>query len=95
MSKPKLTDFKKHLASLKEGELREELLTLFKKLPQVQAFYAPELLSESDRKAMQEDCKKKIHSQYWTRGGNPRSPSNAEIRKLFPLTRFFAGKGCA
>lgn len=86
MPKPKLTDFKKYLASLDEAALREELQKLFKKLPQVQEFYAHELLSDKDRKAMLEEYKKKIESQFWTRGGNPRSPSNAEIRKL--LTRF-------
>ncbi|HFA51627.1 MAG TPA: hypothetical protein ENJ95_21650 [Bacteroidetes bacterium] len=82
MPKPKLRDFKKYLASLDEAALRDELLRLFRKLPQVQEFYMQELLSDSERKAMLDSYKKKIYNQYWTRGGNPRRFSNAEIRKL-------------
>lgn len=82
MAKPKLNEFKKYIDSLDESSLRAELLKLFGKLPQVQAFYAQELLSEAERKAMLDEYKKKIHNQFWTRGGNPRSPSNAEIKKL-------------
>jgi hypothetical protein len=86
MPKPKLTDFKKYLASLDEAGLREELQKLFNKLPQVQEFYAQELMSDTERKAMLEDYKKKIYNQFWTRSGNPRNPSNAELRTL--LTNF-------
>ena len=82
MAKPKLSDFKKYLASLDEAGLREELLKLFSKLPQVQEFYAQELLSDAGRKAMLEDYKKKIYNQFWTRTGNPRQPSNAELRTM-------------
>jgi hypothetical protein len=39
-------------------------------------------MGESDRKAMLDEYKKKIYSQYWTRTGNPRSVSNAEVRKI-------------
>ena len=31
---------------------------------------------------MLEDYKKKVYNQYWTRTGNPRNPSNAEVRKI-------------
>lgn len=82
MTKPKLTDFKKYLAALDEAAVREEMLKLFNKLPQVQEFYAQELMSESDRKAMLEEYKKKVYNQFWTRTGNPRSASNAELRTL-------------
>ncbi len=83
MAKPKLNDFKKHLASLAEDELRAELLKLFGKLPQVQEFYAQDLMSETERKAMLDEYKKKIYKHFWTPGGNPRNNvSNAEIRKL-------------
>jgi len=82
MAKPKLSEFKKYVSSLEEGELRTELLKLFTKLPQVQEFYAQDLLSDSERKAMLEDYKKKIHSEFWTRTGNPRTNiSNAKIRQ--------------
>lgn len=82
MAKPKLSEFKKYLDTLNEQELRAELQKLFSKLPQVQEFYAQELLSDSERKAMLEDYKKKIYSQFWTRTGNPRTDvSNAKIRQ--------------
>jgi hypothetical protein len=86
MSKPKLTDFKKYVANLNEAGLREELFKLFGKLPQVQEFYAQELMSDAERKAMLEEYKKKVQNQFWTRTGNPRNPSNAELRTL--LTNF-------
>jgi hypothetical protein len=86
MAKPKLTDFKKYLAALDEAEVRDEMLKLFTKLPQVQEFYAQELMSDAERKAMLEDYKKKIYNQFWTRTGNPRNPSNVELRTL--LTNF-------
>ncbi len=82
MAKPKLTDFKRFLAEMTQEELRAEMLKLFSKLDQVQAFYAQELMSDKDRKSMLEEYKKKVENQYWTRGGNPRIPSNAEIRKI-------------
>ncbi len=81
MAKPKLSDFKNYLREMTEVELREELLKLFGKLTQVQEFYAQELLSGDDRKAMLDDHKKKIYNHFYTRTGNPRSPNNAEIRK--------------
>lgn len=82
MPKAKLTDLKRFLAELSEAELREEVQKLFAKLPQVQAFYAQELLSPADRKKVVDELKKKIAGQFFTRMGNPRSSSNAELRKL-------------
>jgi Family of unknown function (DUF6155) len=82
MAKPKLADFKRFLVEMKEEELRAEMLKLFSKLDQVQSFYAQELMSDSDRKSVLEDYKKKVYNQYWTRTGNPRRPSNAEVRKI-------------
>jgi Family of unknown function (DUF6155) len=81
MAKPKLTDFKRFLAAMTEEELRAEMLKLFSKLDQVQAFYAQELMSDSDRKSILEAYKKKVFDQYWTRGGNPRNGNNAAARK--------------
>lgn len=86
MAKPKRNDFNKYLAELDEAALRAELSKLFDKLPQVQEFYAQELMSESERKAMLEAYKKKVYSQFWTRGENPRNASNAELKRL--LTDF-------
>lgn len=82
MAKPKLTDFKRFLAEMTEEELRAEMLKLFSKFDQVQGFYAQELMSDSGRKAMLEEYKKKIYNQYWTRTGNPRSVNNAEVQKI-------------
>jgi Family of unknown function (DUF6155) len=82
MAKPTQTEFKKYLNSLNEDEIRAELQKLFSKLTQVQEFYAQELLSGNDRKAMLSGYKMKIYEQYWTRGGNPKTPKNAEIRKM-------------
>ncbi len=86
MAKPKLTDLKRYLGEMTEPELRAELLQLFSKLTQVQDFYAQELMSPTERKAVLEQYKKKIYGQFYTRSGNPRDPSNAELRKL--LTEF-------
>jgi hypothetical protein len=47
MAKPKLTDFKRFLAEMTQEELRAEMLKLFSKLDQVQAFYAQELMSDT------------------------------------------------
>lgn len=82
MPKPKLSDFKKFIGEMTESDLRAELLKLFGKLPQVQEFYAQELMNETERKAMLDEYKRKIYSQFWTRNGNPRFASNAELRRL-------------
>jgi hypothetical protein len=86
MAKPKLADVKKYLGEMNEAELRAELLKLFGKLPQVQEFYAQELMGESERKAMLDEYRKKIYGSYFTRTDNPRDVNNAELRKL--LTAF-------
>ncbi|MEI6408807.1 MAG: DUF6155 family protein [Bacteroidota bacterium] len=83
MAKPKISDLKKYFATLDEAALREELFKLFNRLPQVQEFYAQELMSESERKIVLEAYKKKIYSQFWTASGNPRNNiSNTDLRRL-------------
>ncbi len=82
MSKPKLKDLRTYLASLDETGLREELLKLFGKLTQVQEFYAQELMSDKERKAMLEGYRRKIYSHFWTKTGNRKRPSNAKLREL-------------
>ncbi len=86
MAKPKLTDFKRLIKEMTEDELRAELLKLFQKLDQVQAFYGQDLMTKEDRQKILDDYKKKVHSQYWTRGGNPRDVSNSMVRSI--LTEF-------
>ena len=71
---------------MSDDERREELLILFTKIQQVHDYYAQELMSPDDRKKIVADYKKKIYNQFWTRGGNPRDASNAEVRKI--ITEF-------
>jgi hypothetical protein len=82
MPKPKLSDFKKRIATMKEKELREELITLFSKVKQVPDFYAQDLMSQEDKKKVLEECKSKIYKEFWTSAGNPRTPNNAKIRTI-------------
>jgi hypothetical protein len=82
MIKPKLSEFKKLINQMNEEELREELLKLFGKLKEVQSFYAQDLLTDADRENILKENKQKIYKEFWTSKGNPRSPSNANIRKL-------------
>lgn len=82
MPKPKIKDLRTFLDSLDEAELREEILKLFGKLTQVQEFYAQELMSDKERKAMLEGYRRKIHGYFWTRTGNRKRPSNAKLREL-------------
>ncbi len=86
MAKIKLTDFKKFIGQMTEEEMRHELTILFTKLPQVHDYYAQELLSPQDRKKILDEYKKKVYNQFWTRTGNPRNTSNAEVRKI--ITEF-------
>lgn len=82
MSKPKLSDFKKFLAELSHEELKAEMLKVFQKLSQVQDFYAQELLSETDRRKMLEEYKKKIYKEFWTPSGNYKNTSNSKVRTM-------------
>ncbi len=86
MAKVKITDFKKFVAQMSTDEIREELIILFNKLPQVHDYYAQELMRPEDRKSVLADYKKKVNNQFWTRGGNPRNTSNVEVRKI--ITEF-------
>lgn len=48
----------------------------------VQDYYAQELMTPADRKAMLEQYKKKIYGQFYSRSGMPRDPSNSELRNI-------------
>ena len=82
MAKIKLTDFKKFIGQMTEEEMRNELTILFSKLPQVHDYYAQELMPPEVRKSVLDEYKKKVYNQFWTRTGNPRNTSNAEVRKI-------------
>ncbi len=86
MAKLKITDFKKFVAQMSADDMRAELIILFSKLPQVHDYYAQELMKPEERKSVLADYKKKVYNQFWTRGGNPRNTSNAEVRKI--ITEF-------
>ena len=82
MKKIKLADLKQYLAEQNEKELREEIIRLFGKLKQVQDYYAQELMSPDDRKAILSDYKKKVDGHFYTRSGNPKILDNAGLRAL-------------
>lgn len=82
MSKVKLSDFKKYLATMGEKELRNELIKLFNEVKQVKEVYAQHLLSKEDKQKILEDYKKQIEKEFWTPSGNPRTPNNTKIRTL-------------
>ncbi|MBL7816101.1 MAG: hypothetical protein JNL70_13875 [Saprospiraceae bacterium] len=86
MAKLKLSDFKKFVSQMSGDEAKEELIKLAGKISQVQDYYAQELMSPQDRRVVLDSYKKKIYNQFWTRGGNPRNTSNAEVRKI--ITEF-------
>jgi len=77
---------KKHLAHLEQKELIEEIGKLFTKFKEVKQYYQMEYGSNEDRTALLKDYKKKIDKEFYTRGGIPRFPKAATLRKL--LTEF-------
>lgn len=77
--------FEKHIHSLNEEELREELLQLFKKVKDVKSFYAMELGSEKDRKKLYEHAKASIVSKYKTKSF--RKPRRPRIQKINALLK--------
>ncbi len=77
---------KKHLAHLEQKELIEEIAKLFTKFKEVKQYYQMEYGSEEDRKALLNTYKKKIEKEFYTRGGVPRYPKAASLRKL--ITEF-------
>lgn len=80
--KSKINDLKKYLAEMNEEALRDEILKLYQKLPQVKDFYNQDLMSELERQAMLDTYKKKVYKHFWTPSGNPKDPRNAEIKAL-------------
>lgn len=76
MAKSKLTELKKLIAEMSEEELRQEIVKLYTKLPQVKDFYNQDLMSEDERQEVLKGYKDKIYKQFWTSGGNPRGMVN-------------------
>lgn len=76
MAKSKVSDLKKILDEMTEEELKQEILKLYNKLPQVKDFYNQDLMTEEERQVVLKGYKDKIHKQFWTSGGNPRGMIN-------------------
>ena len=64
MAKSKLSDLKKLIAEMSEEELRQEIVKLYTKLPQVKEFYNQDLMTEEERQKALEGYKDKIQLTY-------------------------------
>lgn len=75
--------FQKHINQLGEEDLREELMMLFGKVPEVAQYYKMELGTEKERTLMYEKAKTDIASKYKTRSyKKPRRPRIQKIKKI-------------
>lgn len=76
MAKSKISELKKILDEMSKDELKQEILKLYNKLPQVKDFYNQDLMSEEERQVVLKGYKDKIYKQFWTSGGNPKGMIN-------------------
>jgi len=76
MAKSKISDLKKILDEMSEDELKQEILKLYNRLPQVKDFYNQDLMSEEERQVVLKGYKDKVYKQFWTSGGNPKGMIN-------------------
>lgn len=77
--------FLKHISSISEEELRDELLQLFTKVPEVKSFYSMELGDEKDREKIYTKAKVSIQSKYKTK--SYRKPRRPRIQKINALLK--------
>lgn len=77
--------FLKHIHNINEEELRDELIHLFNKIPEVKAYYALELGSEKDRQKIYDKAKESIKAKYRTK--SYRKPRRPRIQKINSLLR--------
>ncbi len=77
--------FLKHISSISEEELRDELLQLFTKVPEVKSFYSMELGDEKDREKIYEKAKVSIQAKYKTK--SYRKPRRPRIQKINALLK--------
>ena len=83
MINSKISDLKKLIAEMSEEELRQEIVKLYTKLPQVKEFYNQDLMTEEERQVLLKSYKDKIYKQFWTSGGNPKgNTNNAFIKSI-------------
>lgn len=77
--------FLKHIHTINEDELRDELMHLFDKIPEVKAFYALELGNDKDRQKIYDKAKESIKSKYRTK--SYRKPRRPRIQKINSLLK--------
>lgn len=77
------SQFTSHLERLEEAELRDELMRLYEKIPEVRTHYKMELGSESDRAKVFAAAKKEIEAKYKTKSlRKPRRPRIQKVRNV-------------
>lgn len=77
--------FIKHINNISEEDLRDELLQLYSKVPEVKAFYAMELGDEKDREKLYNKAKESIIAKYKTKSF--RKPRRPRIQKINALLK--------
>lgn len=83
MAKSKISDLKKILDEMSEEELKQEILKLYNKLPQVKDFYNQDLMTEGERQEVLAKYKQKIYKEFWTSKGNPKGMvNNSTIKNI-------------
>ncbi len=75
--------FHKHIQQLSEEDLKEELLTLFRKLDAVKDYYKIELGDAKDRQRLYDKAKKDIASKFATK--SKRKPRRPRIQKALKI----------
>ena len=65
MAKSKISDLIKILDEMTEEELKQEILKLYGKLPQVKDFYNQDLMTEEERQEVLNKYKQKIYHEFW------------------------------
>ncbi len=83
MAKSKISDLKNILDEMSEEELKQEILKLYNKLPQVKDFYNQDLMTEEERQGVLEKYKQKIYQEFWISKGNPKGMvNNSAIKNI-------------
>ena len=68
---------------MSEEELKQEIIKLYNKLPQVKDFYNQDLMTEEERQEVLKKYKEKIYKEFWTPKGNPKGMiNNSSIKNI-------------
>ena len=76
MAKSKISDLIKILDEMTEEELKQEILKLYNKLPQVKDFYNQDLMTEEERQEALNKYKQKIYHEFWRSKESPKGMIN-------------------